>query len=86
MMLSAEWKIKAIKLPYTQSIQTLAFFDTAYLSDHHGDETDLSSVGLGVRWNAKNHFSARADLAFPLNEIDQQGREPLLHISINTFW
>jgi hemolysin activation/secretion protein len=86
MMLSAEWKIKAIKLPYTQSVQPLAFFDTAYLSDHHGDETDLSSVGLGVRWNVKNHFSARADLAFPLNEIDQQGREPVLHFSINTFW
>jgi hemolysin activation/secretion protein len=86
MFLSAEWKMPAIKLPYSQKLQPLTFFDTAYLADDSGEEVNLSSVGLGMRWNAKNHVSARADLAFPLNELEQQGREPELHFSINTIW
>ncbi len=84
--LSAEWKMSAMKSPLIQSLQPLAFIDMAYLSDRQGDSTNLSSIGLGMRWNMKNYFTARADLAFPLKEINNQGHSPELHFSINKFW
>jgi hemolysin activation/secretion protein len=84
--LSAEWKMNAVKLPFFQSLQPLAFIDMAYLSDHQGDSTNLSSVGLGMRWNMKKYFTSRADLAFPLKEINREGHRPELHFSINKFW
>lgn len=83
---SAEWKGPRRDLGAQHSLQPVLFADCARLSDVNHNTKNLSSVGVGLRWNWQKHFYARTDLAFPLTEIDDKKREPMLHFSINTFW
>ena len=49
--------------PPWQNIRFLFFYDLASLELNEGEEYDLSSLGLGLRWSWKQQFSATVDYA-----------------------
>jgi len=86
LMLSAEWQGKRIALPAKSSAIPHLFVDHAWLADHNGQSTSLSSVGAGFQWSGLSHYSARLEVAQPLQRLGNQPRDPVLYFSLNTFW
>ena len=78
-------------------LRLLVFYDTGmvrrnYPAANEPDGANLDSGGIGLRWNYKNYFSARMDLAHVfhdgsgLSEPDNRRNIKKLHFSLSWVW
>ena len=83
---SAEFFTPAFALPRNFSLQPSIFLDGALLDNAASDETDISSVGLGLRLRWKKGFLLRLDAAQGLSKITNKDEKPMVHFSITQRW
>lgn len=75
---SAELRIPILRIPKINGIlQVTPFIDTGFGSNQgvrsDPDPSNLTSVGLGLRFQAANQLTMRLDWGIPLTPIEQQG-------------
>lgn len=83
-----EWQSNAWSTPLAKvlgsgdQMRAIVFWDYAALNNVGPLPTpsSLSAVGLGLRYQA-DHFSCKADLAFPLRDLEDHDDGPRLHLS-----
>lgn len=65
----------------------LVFIDAAVLDrDVPRDPGQLAAAGLGLRWSFRESYSARIDLAFPLDHPDRIDDDPMPHFGFQYTW
>lgn len=85
---SLELVLRALALPEKLGDLTpLVFADGAILDrETLADAGTLFSAGAGLRWRKEERFSARADLAFPINPPAGAEQDPMLHFGAGVTW
>ncbi len=76
---SAEFRVPVLRLSRTNIVQFTSFADLGYVWNASsrtrlGPNNTLASVGIGLRWQIGNNFSARFDYGIPLVNVSSRNR------------
>ena len=70
------------------NLRLLAFIDAGQVSSARDgvDDVDLSSVGLGARYNFNRHLSGRIDYGWQLKSLEDRSRSSRVHFSLSAYF